>query len=60
MPERGDLAEPVLFPHDGAGAPASSRTRNESCLLVGSMIRASTSCLNTSSLPVACGNPRAS
>src|SRR5262249_19635319 len=31
--------------------------RGESCLLAGSMILASTSCLNTSSCPVACGNP---
>jgi hypothetical protein len=46
--------------YDGAGAPASSRTRSESCLLAGSMIRASTSCPNTSSCPVACGNPSAS
>ena len=37
--------------------PASDSTRTLSSLLVGSMIRASTSCQNTSSRPVACSNP---
>ena len=38
--------------YDGAGAPASSRTCSESCLLVGLMILASTRCRSTSSLAV--------
>ena len=37
------------------GAPDSSRGRSESCLLVGSIILASTSCRNVSSCPVAAG-----
>ena len=39
--------------------PASVSTRSESSLLVGSMIRASTSAWNTSSRPVAAANPSA-
>src|SRR5579871_3780156 len=46
--------------YETGAMPASSRTRSESCLLVGSMIRASTSCLNASSWSVACANPSVS
>ena len=43
--------------YDGAATPISASTRRLSSLLVGSMIRASTSCRNTSSRPVAASNP---
>ena len=39
--------------------PASSSTRSESSLLVGSMIRASTNAANTSSPPAATSRPNA-
>ena len=40
-----------------AATPAPASTRSESCLLAGSMIRASTSCRNTSSPLVAGPKP---
>jgi hypothetical protein len=39
--------------YDGPATPVSSSTRNESALLVGSMIRANTNWRNTSSVPAA-------
>jgi hypothetical protein len=45
--------------YDRPGMPASSSTRVESSLEVGSMIRASVSCQNTSSSPVAASKPSA-
>ena len=39
--------------YDAATTPVSASTRNESALLVGSMIRANTSWRNTSSPPAA-------
>ena len=46
--------------YDGRSTPASASTRSESTLLVGSMIRASTSSRNTSSPPVAASKPSTS
>ncbi len=43
--------------YDAAATPASVSTRALSSLLLGSMIRANTSCWNTSSPPVASCNP---
>jgi hypothetical protein len=45
--------------YDGGSMPASSMTRKESSLLVGSMIRANTSARNTPSPPVTAANPSA-
>ena len=44
--------------YEAATTPASLSTRALSSLLVGSMIRASTSCANTSSRPAASSRPR--
>src|SRR4029077_1560276 len=46
--------------YDGPATPASPSTRKESALLVGSMIRASTSWRNTSSPPAAVSKPTTS
>ena len=46
--------------YDGPARPASSSTRRLSALLTGSMIRASTSCLKTSSPPLAGPKPSTS
>ena len=46
--------------YDTASTPASCNTRSESCLLTGSMIRASTSCRKASSPPVAWAKPSTS
>jgi hypothetical protein len=48
---------PLDRPYDAGATPAFSRTRRESSLLTGSMIRASTSCRNTSSPPAASSSP---
>jgi hypothetical protein len=62
LPESGfgEQAPTVSVGYDAAATPVSSNTRNESALLVGSMIRAHPSWRNTSSPPAAWSNPSTS